>query len=194
MKTTSRFYIIPGMGESAISKRYKEMRKFSAKKGFEVVPIKVVWEKSMIIDDFIKQVLVQLPKTTKKDYILGFSMGAYITAIISKKKKFKGILFCDTSPYFKEYLKILEPKNKKYLGERLWNNLKKYSFPKNVSTPAWFLLGLKGDSMYTDIMNKFPGLWRGQSKTILLKGVGHDIAHKKYINAIKNIIKHETHL
>lgn len=184
------------MGESASSKRYKEIRDFSIKKGFEVIPIKVVWQKSMITDDFINQVLEQLPKNTKNDYILGFSIGAYITTIISKKKKFAGLILCDTSPYFKEYLKTLEF-NKKYFGENMWNNLKKYSFPKNVDLQAWFLLGLKSKPDYgyiINIMKKFPDLWKGKKKTILLKGVGHDISHKKYISAVKNIIKNEINL
>jgi hypothetical protein len=189
MNQKPKLYIIPGLGESARGKSYRQIIKNSKDGGFEIIPVKMNWSKDMIIDDFILQADNQIPKDSKNDYVLGFSIGAYILTILAKKKKIKGLIFCDVSPYFKENLKILEAENKKYFGEKMWQNLKKYSFPKNVSTPAWFFLGEDGGSIYHKIMKKFPKMWKGKNKSIIVKEAGHNIGHDNYVEAVSKLIK-----
>jgi hypothetical protein len=199
MNTKPKLYIIPGLGESSIGKNYRQIIKNAKVCGFEIVPVKMNWSKDMIMDDFILQADNQIPKDSKNDYVLGFSIGAYILNILAKKKKIKGLIFCDISPYFKENLKILEPENKKYFGEKMWEKLKKYSFTKNVSTSAWFFLGEDKGSVYNKIMKNFPKMWKGKNKSIMVKEAGHNIGHDNYVEAVSKLIKsfpvkNETHL
>ena len=63
------------------------------KSGFSVVPINIKWKLDMYMDDFIRQANKEIPNNIKNDYILGFSFGAYITAVLSKRKRQKDLFF-----------------------------------------------------------------------------------------------------
>jgi esterase/lipase len=127
MKT--KIYIIPGLGESTRMVNYREVIKLFKKADFKVIPIKIVWSLDMDITDYINQANKQIPNISKNDYVLGFSFGAYIASILSKKKKVKGFIFCSLSPFFKENIKNIPEETKKYFGQKMINSFKKYSFP-----------------------------------------------------------------
>lgn len=140
MKKTA-LYIIPGLGESTRSKNYRGIIKYARDIGLEIVPVNINWSSKMDMTDFIAQVDSKIPDSIDDSYVLGFSFGAYITAVLAKKKNAKGYIFCSASPYFKENLKDIPEKTRKYFGETMFESFKKYSFPKDVESEAWFLIG-----------------------------------------------------
>ncbi|OJI08512.1 hypothetical protein BK005_00700 [bacterium CG10_37_50] len=185
----TKLYIIPGLGESTRAKNYREIIKLARKTGFEVNPVNILWEKNMDMTDFVVQADKKIPNDSSDDYILGFSFGAYIVSILSKKKKIKGIIFCSISPYFKEDLKDIPLESKEYFGKKMMDSFKRYTFPKKIKSTAWFLIGEKDWPLTISRAQKSFKLWGGIKSMEVIKGAGHSLDDKKYFNAIKKIIK-----
>lgn len=188
-KEKRKIYIIPGLGESTRKRCYIKIVEFAKKSGFSVVPINIKWKLDMYMDDFIRQANKEIPNNIKNDYILGFSFGAYITAVLSKKKKAKGFIFCSLSPYFKDDLNSIPDKSKKYFGKKMMNSFKKYSFPNKNKGSAYFLIGEKDWSIAINRMEKSFAIWSGKKEKYIVKNTGHDLSKKNYIDVLKKIIK-----
>lgn len=182
-------YLIPGLGESSRSKNYRKIIKMSKKAGFKIVRVNIDWAMDMDITDFIEQTDKLIPDEPENSYILGFSFGSYIATILSKKKKVDGFIFCSTSPYFKDDLKYIPKKAKKYLGPKMMNSFKKYSFPKNIKTRAWFLIGEKDWPLAIKRNRKSYNLWKGPKKIKIIKEARHELNHENYTKEIENIMK-----
>lgn len=188
MKKNKKLYIIPGFGESADSKRYKEkiINKLETL-GLEVVTVKVDWDLDNI-DTAIQQVDSQIPNNSR-DYILGFSFGSYVTAILSSKKKLKGYFFCSLSPYFKEDLLRIPQKWKDELGKKMVISLGQHSFPSKSKASAWFIYGDKEGKEVSDRAQSAYAIWKGKKELIIIKGVNHNLTSSKYSSAINELVK-----
>jgi hypothetical protein len=184
-----KIYIIPGLGETTKMDNYKDIITFAKENNFKVVPIKVVWSMNKDITDFIKEIDAQIPNDSKNDYVLGFSIGAYILSILSKKKKIGGYIFCTISPFFKENLNKIPKDTKEYFGEKMMKSFSKYSFPKNNKDRAWFLVGDKDWKLAIDTAKIIYKNWKGQKDLIMVKDAGHQLNHKNYLIEVKKIIK-----
>lgn len=184
-----KIYIIPGLGESTRSKNYRDIIKFAKNMGFQVISVKIDWKSNTPITDFIDQADKQIPKTSKEDYILGFSFGAYIAHILAKNKTAKGFIFCSTSPYFKNNLKEIPSETKKYFGDILMDSFKKYSPTKNNSGKAWFLIGGKDWKIAIDQSKSLCEQWKGEKNLFVIKNVGHELKHPLYLAKLKTILK-----
>jgi hypothetical protein len=190
MKDTIRkLYVIPGLGESTRMKNYRELIAFARAYGFSVVSVAIDWSDKMDMTDYIRQAENQIPNDISEDYILGFSFGAYISAILSKKKRAKGYLFCSISPYFKENIKDIPLESKDYFGPAFIKSLKKYSFPKNEEGRAWFFVGKKDWKLAIDTAKESRTKWEGRSALCLIPDAGHELSHPNYIKKLKEVIK-----
>lgn len=138
---------------------------------------------------FIDQVNKQIPDTSSNDYILGFSFGAYITAVLAPKKRARGYIFCSLSPYFKEDIVNIPEKTKKYFGKILMDSFKKYSFPKNTAGQAWFLVGSEDWDLAISRAKLSYHQWKGKKKIFLIKDAGHQLSHPSFVSRIKEILK-----
>lgn len=184
-----KLYIIPGFGESIRSKNYRQIIKSAKELGFMIIPVHIRWKLHTLMSDFVRQAQETIASATAEDYILGFSFGAYIAAILAIKKKFKGYIFCSISPYFKDDLQYIPEKTKKYFGEIFMGSLKKYSLPKGGLNRAWFLIGDKDWEIAIQRAYKAFKIWKGEKKLYIIKGAGHELSNKNYIKQIKTILK-----
>ena len=189
MKKKTKIYIIPGLGESPRNKNYIKIVKSAKKADFMVVPVNILWDQNMDMVDFVDQADRKIPDDCQSDYILGFSFGAYIVSILSKKKKAKGVIFCSISPYFKEDLKDIPRESKDYFGKKMMDSFKRYTFPKKVMSDAWFLVGRKDWPLAISRTQRSFDLWGGKKSLKVIKGVGHDLGNKKYSTVVEKIIE-----
>ena len=187
-KQKRKLYIVPGFGESTRAKNYCDVIKHAREKDFFVIPITIEWDGDKSMDDYIKEVETQIPDKNAGDVILGFSFGAYITYVISKKKVFDNYIFCTISPYFKENLKDLSEESKNYLGKNLIDSLKKYSIHQGNDSNVWFLAGEKDWESAIDVNKEAKKNWSGRSKFILIEGAGHELGYKKYTKSVNEIL------
>lgn len=184
-----KLYIIPGAGETTKMENYTGIISFAKENNFKVVPVKVVWSTKNDMTDFIKEVDSQIPDESEDDYVLGFSMGAYILSILAKKKKTKGYIFCTISPFFKENLNEIPNDTKEYFGKKIVKSFAKYSIPSNNKSRAWFLVGDKDWKLALDTARKIHDDWKGENDLIIVKGAEHQLNHENYLKEVKKIIK-----
>jgi hypothetical protein len=184
-----KLYVIPGLGESTRNKNYRELIQYARDQGIRVEPVNIHWSTKLNMSDFIDQARSKLPQDLSKSYILGFSFGSYIAAVLSERKQAKGYIFCSTSPYFKEDLKNIPKESKKYFGKNLFNSFKKYSFPSETNSRAWFLIGEKDwELAITKNKEMFNKLSGKKSHKIVLEA-GHSLSHPKYTKEVEKILK-----
>jgi hypothetical protein len=188
-QTKSKLYVIPGLGENIKDSNYKKIVEIAKKYNLKIVPIKVKWTTDKDVSDFTKEIADQIPDDSKNDYVLSFSIGSYIAINISKKKKFKGYIFCTISPFFKENLKKIPKESQKYFGEKMMKSFAKYSIPKGNKSNAWFLVGDKDWDLAIKTAKVAYKNWSGQKKLIIVKGAGHDLSHKNYVKEVEGIMK-----
>lgn len=187
--TKTKIYIIPGLGESTRMINYREIIKSFKKEGFEIVPINITWSTDMSMGDYINQANKQIPNLSDNDYIMGFSFGAYIALILSKKKKVKGFIFCSLSPYFKENLKYIPKESVEYFGKKMIDSFKRYSFPAVSKSKAWFIVGEKDWPLVIKRAEESFNKWKGEKELIIVKKAEHELKHSNYIKEMKKIIK-----
>jgi len=185
----TRLYIIPGAGETTRAKNYREVIKSAKKHNLEVVPVNINWSTKMDMTDYIEQAYKKIPKNIFNDYVLGFSLGAYIAATLTKTKNAKGYIFCSLSPYFKENLKDIPKESKKFWGPKMMKSFKKYSFPAKQTGRAWFLIGKKDWGIAIKANKAFCKEWQGKKNMFLINHAGHELGHKNYTKKIKSIIE-----
>jgi len=181
-------YIIPGVGESTRSKNYKEIIRSSQKLGHKVIPVNIRWSAKMDVSDFISQAKEIILDDGKNCFVLGFSLGAYIAAILAPKKKIAGLIFCSMSPYFKSNLKDIPLSAKRYWGKKMINSFKKYNFPSYIHKRGWFLIGSEDWDFAIEANKHFYKNWSGKKDFFLIRGAGHELKHPNYIKQVKKII------
>jgi alpha/beta superfamily hydrolase len=188
-KRKARLYIIPGLGESTRMRQYRGVVQCAKGQGLRVVPVSIDWSDKMNMDDYIKQAEDKIPNKVSQDYILGFSFGAYIAAILSSKKKARGYFFCSISPYFKENIKSIPEESKAYFGKDFMDSLQKHSFPKNGEGQAWFFIGKEDWKLAIEVAKDAYKKWHGKKKLFMISDAGHQLDHKKYEIAVNKVIK-----
>lgn len=139
--------------------------------------------------DFVAQAESKIKKLPEERYILGFSLGAYIAAVLSQKVDANGFFFCSISPYFKENLKDTPAETRKYWGQKIMRSFGRYSFPGNVSARAWFLMGDKDWEIAQKAIIGFYKKWKGKKSLIWINNAGHELSHPTYEKQISDLIK-----
>lgn len=118
-KNKGTFFILPGFGQEASSKKYSWLNNFLKDEGFNVVKVPIKWEyqtNTKISENFIE--FYKRHKSTNKNYILGFSYGAVITLMTAGKLQPTKIYLCSLSPDFKEDSSAMNTRIKKIIGKR----------------------------------------------------------------------------
>lgn len=187
-KRKTRLYVIPGVGETTRAKNYIELIHYARKIGLVVVPVNIEWSSKMDITDFINQADEKIPENSDSDYIFGFSMGAYIAAVLSESKNAKGYIFCSISPYFKENLKFIPKETKNYLGPKIMKSFNKYNFPIKSKAQTWFFMGDKDWGIAQNAIKIFYKKWKGKKSLKYIKGIGHELWPIPYNSEIKKIL------
>ncbi len=160
-------YIIPGLGETCRSKRYKMLGQSIEEKGYTAVYCNPDWYQT---------VSSQIFKPEKDSIIIGFSFGAVIAYLIARKFKFKKVIFASLSPLkmithkelLEEYRKHMSLKEAKILTDDV------LSIKINLNKLKTKYVALKGSREEKEILADY-----------IVQGVGHRLD----ANYIESVIK-----
>lgn len=190
-KTKGTFFILPGFGQNASSKEYLWLNNFLKSRGFHVIKVPIKWEyktNTKISENFRE--FYEKHKSPNKNYILGFSYGAVITLMTTKKLQPDKIYLCSLSPDFREDSLAMNPQIKRIIGKRRFDDTKTRSGRKLASelkTPVVIFFGEEEAKMFPQIKIRSQETARlaNKSKLIFIKNTPHKIDHQNYIEAIK---------
>lgn len=180
--------VIPGFGESVEDSTYSAIKKKIENLGYSVALHQPQWKRNTIkkwlsdFKDFIKKFERMNP------VVLGFSFGAYIAIISAKNFKFSKMILCSLSPYFKDDIKNLPLIAYKILGKKRIKDFGNYDFPKDLNTPALFLVGDKDMNIVIKRSLSAYKKYKGDKKIIKIKDAEHDLNNKNYIDEIKKTL------
>ena len=172
------------------------LRKKLQKDGFRVVPIAISWGGSTIADNtefFLKKYAEKLDKlniSSKDVYLLGFSYGALIAFLAATKISVKGLILCSLSPFFKEDLPKLLPKNSSTLQVIRYQAFaslhSKKLAQKLKAKSVCMLYGEKESATLIERSKKtFRAISAKKKYLFAIQKTYHAISDKKYINAIQ---------
>lgn len=188
-RNMKKIYLVPGFGESYKDRIYKEIATQLRRQNWEVLPINIKWDRSTA-KDWLEQVRAKI-KSDKilNPYVLGFSFGAYVSVLLSQEIKFKKIICCSLSPYFKEDLKNIHPEVVKYFGIRRINDFKNYPFPKKLVEEIIFFVGDKEPKISLKRTNIAYEKWNGKKSLKIIKGAYHNLSQDIYKDEVIGYIK-----
>ena len=182
MKT---FYIIPWFRHDENTAGYKELSSILQSKWYEVVFIKISWNFN-VMSDYIKQAALQI-QNTKNVEILGFSFGAMIALKLSEEYSFHRVFLCSLSPYFSEDLHLFPKYYKLRLWLRRWNDFRDNYHEDDIlntyRNPFVSVYGLNESGRLQQKVEKMVEVL-DIKETARVDWVWHDIAHRKYQEAI----------
>lgn len=184
-----KIYIIPGLGEGLKDKPYFELITYFKSKGLDTIFYGPKWSRNTIerwLSDF-EEILKN--DSLDNSIVLGFSLGALIAVLSTKRHKFSKLILCSLSPYFSDDIKHIPKLAEKYLGKRRMEAFKRQSFPKDTKNSVIFLSGSEEKDLFPNSNKKYFDLWKGSKKFIVVPEAGHDISNLNYIKEIKSIFK-----
>lgn len=128
-----------------------------------ITPINLTW-KNNTIKDWCRGI-----KFTKKDIVIGHSLGAAVALIVAKKTPPNELHLYSPSPIFTETIKFLDKKNLDYFGKRRQKEIEPIP---SVDCPVYIYYGTDESSMMKKtairIATKLPN-----SKLVALTGRNH---------------------
>ena len=174
--------LIPGFGESTHEKPYKTIKNFATKAGIKVIEINPVWDYKTMSDWYTYSKNKIKDVDIKNTVIIGFSLGAYISILLSREHSFNKSIFCSLSPFFKEQLNNIPAQAKSFLGKRRMNDFTKHSLNiKSISKKNILLFGDKDWGYAISEAKRFAV--NNNYVFNEVKDVGHEL-NEDYINAI----------
>lgn len=181
--------IIPGFGETTRQPSYRQIAIFAREKGFNVLVFNPKWQRRVATDwiNEFKQFIKRHAPLSRNTVVLGFSFGAYIAINATQNIKFKKLLLCSLSPYFRDDITKLPALAYKILGARRMKDFRKYAFPSVSQEPAVFFVGDKDLSMVVERTKKSYKQWHSPKKLEIVRGAEH-VIDKKYLERIKRYI------
>lgn len=186
-------FIIPGLGCPIKNKEYQEIAKYFKQKNFKPVIVEINWKRNthtQYVEQFKKQYTEHVGKDDKV-YILGFSFGAMISCISVPELKPDGQILCSPSPFFQEDMPKIKKWWKDYHGKRrceVFNKLSFANIAKQIKCKTYIIAGNK-EGIEVGHRAKDAKKKIKNSELFFLEGVRHDIADRKYLNKIAEIIK-----
>ena len=184
--------IIPGFKDYPNLKIYRQISKSYQDKGFDVVVLNIPWKNhtmSDYVDYFLK---IYFKYQDSEVSTLGFSFGAMVSFIASSKVNIKSQILCSISPYFKEDMKLIKKSWADGVGKKRMADFGKISrkeICKLIKAQTTMLIGTKeGPEMLQVTQSIYDGI-KSDKDLAVIKGVGHDIAAKKYFEEISKRIK-----
>lgn len=138
------------------------------------------------MSDYIQQAELQIQESENTE-ILGFSFGAMIALKLSEKHVLHRVFLCSLSPYFSEDLHLFPKYYKLRLGVRRWNDFRDNYHESDIqnrkSNTLVSIYGLDEPERLQQRAEKMiKNLKINHNARVLW--VWHDIAHKKYLEAI----------
>lgn len=181
--------IIPGFGETVKQSAYQQIAIFAHEKGYNVLMFIPRWQRHIATDwlNEFQQFIQRNVPSPCNTLVIGFSFGAYIAINSARHFKFKKILLCSLSPYFRDDIPKLPAIAYKILGKKRIQDFKKYAFPLAIRTPAIFFVGDKDMPLVIERSKKAFKQRGGPKKFELVSGAEHEI-DKKYLEIIKKYI------
>lgn len=200
MKRQKYVFIIPGFRQSIGQKGYSYLRQNLKKEGYIVVPIRVPWKGSTITDNttyFLEKFSEKIEKykiSSKNIYFLGFSYGALIAFLAATKIHVAGLILCSLSPFFKEDLPKILPKNSSSLQlKRLtaFANLHGKKLAKKIKAKSVMMLYGANESkpLIARVTKTFKQIPSIDKYLFSIQNTQHNIADKKYVSAIQYATK-----
>ena len=165
----NNIYIIPGLGETCNLARYQALGNALKSKESKVIYINPDWYNTLSEQVF---------PVGKNDIIIGFSYGAVLAYLISKKFTCKKIILASLSPIHKfsykslviDYCKHMSKK----MSEKLSKEIKSIKINLNtLETPRVLLIGEKEKDEF--------------NSDIIIPKTGHYLT-SRYINVIKQLV------
>jgi esterase/lipase len=180
-------YFIPGAFEDLNSSNYKAVLDVYKDVGYDPKFVKIDWA-YRTMDDYVEQARGEISKGDLPNSLLsGFSFGSIIALSIAAAVNPKRLLLFSLSPYFKEDFPITKSWEV-WAGKKRVENLRKLSFnelaPK-IQCPTILFAGTKEVRRYGDKREREAHKRIAGSKYIIIPGVGHDVTHPKYVEAVR---------
>lgn len=182
-----KLYIIPGWGETI---RFKQPREFIdwASKKYEIVPVRYVSKKGILLSENLKIIREQVKKPTNKSVIFGFSMGALFAYILASEIKFEKAIICSISPVLENDLDFYKIKDvRKIFTDRVIKELKTWKY-KKLKCPAVFMCGDKEGE--EEIFRTKKLYEKNTGKIIIIKNQIHSL-DGVYLEKVKKILKNK---
>ena len=186
---------IPGFKEDIKSRDYKSTIKAIESSGYKVRFVPIHWDRTTI-DDWLNELEAEYAKHDPKETILaGFSFGAMTAFVAAAKQNPAELWLFSLSPYFNEdiHSKNMKKSWLNHIGHRRTTAFDKLDFENLAKTIQCKTLVFAGQAE----LDKWPDmryrtliaekLIHG-SKLLVVGGVEHDVADKRYIDAIKQEI------
>ncbi|HEY9480801.1 MAG TPA: alpha/beta hydrolase [Candidatus Paceibacterota bacterium] len=182
-------YIIPGY---EVYKPASELENIFKKEGFEPIFVPIRWDRKRpaqfkeFVQDFLK-----VYRTKPKGvciYVFGFSLGALVAFLAAGKIRPDGLILASLSSWFAEDLETLDQSWSEWWQKNFSD--KPFSFQKLVPRIKSKTVVLVGSTEDKDMINRARETAKRipHTKLITVKGVGHKILHKDYLNAVKKAI------
>lgn len=152
--------VIPGFGEDSTDAPYHTLKKNLEGK-FRVTMHTPKWNystPSMWLHELSKTLDVV---DTSNMTVIAFSLGAYIALLASQKHKFKKIILCSLSPFFREQMQYMPKTARAFLGKRRVADFNTHPLPKTVSPAPIFLFGAKDWAVGIDEARKMAKKYGG---------------------------------
>ncbi|MCW1929723.1 MAG: alpha/beta hydrolase [Candidatus Kerfeldbacteria bacterium] len=182
---------VPGFKEDMSSRDYASTIKAIQKKGYRVEYVPIQWQRTTI-EDWQNELETVYKKYDPKQTILaGFSFGAMTAFVVASKKSPSALWLFSLSPYFQEDIssKLMKKWWLTYIGSRRMKAFTRLNFTKlakKVTCPTTLWIGAEEFEKWS-IMKKRARKAHTvlqKSKLVVIEGIGHDVADKKYIEAI----------
>lgn len=181
---------VPGHTENLKSRDYKSVIKAIENKGYKVRFVPINWRYTYV-DKWVNELEKVYGGYKPEGTILaGFSYGAITAFMAASKRNPAELWLFSLSPYFAEDMSKIKDSWKKAIGRRKIDTLSKLLFaniaPK-VHCRTLLFMGSKEAKDYPPSKSRVEEAKRlmKNSWLIYIDGVDHDVADKRYIEAIE---------
>lgn len=188
----NKAYILPGIRESVEDPGYTEVTSKLKEKGYEIVPVIINWNRDNTVHDFIAEAKSQIDKDSKDDIFFSFSMGSYVSSILSIDYPDNTYIFCTISPFFAEDLDMIPQETVDFYGPNIFNSFKDFKSPANETKEAHFLIGDRDWEIAIERNKEIYDNWKGEKSFKLIEGAEHNISGKEYLSEILAVIKNSV--
>lgn len=186
---------IPGFKEDMKSRDYKSTIKGIEDSGYKVYFVPIQWNRTTI-DDWLNELEAEYAKHDPKETILaGFSFGALTAFVAATRQNPSELWLFSLSPYFHEdiHSKYMKKSWLSHVGHRRVSAFDKLNFKVLAKIIQCKTLVFAGEAE----LNKWPDMkartlsaekYIRESKLLIVNGVEHDVADKRYVDTIRRAI------
>lgn len=186
---------IPGFKEDLKFRDYQSAIKAIEGAHYKVLFVPIRWDRTTI-DDWVRELELEYVKHNPKETILaGFSFGAMTAFMAATKQNPSELWLFSLSPYFNE---DIHSKNMKkswlhHIGHRrvaAFDNLRFTDLAKAIHCKTLIFAGKSEIDKWPDMKSRILTAEKviNNSTLMIINNVGHDVADKLYIEAIRQAI------